>query len=104
MTDNFFIWEGMKVMMIKIIKMMMMMMMMIIMMMMKGDTSVAAVNEHGEILALRLGQVRRRGMWAHWIIETLLFKIMKVGMMIIRMMRMMSRCPSSTGWCRRAAP
>ena len=53
------------------------------MMMMKGDTSVAAVNEHGEILALRLGQVRRRGMWAHWIIETLLFKIMKVGMMMM---------------------
>ena len=80
MTDNFFIWEGMKVMIMKIIMMMIMMMMM---MMMKGDTSVAAVNEHGEILALRLGQVRRRGMWAHWIIETLLFKIMKVGMMMM---------------------
>ena len=83
MTDNFFIWEGMKVMMMKIIMMMMMMMiMMMMMMMMKGDTSVAAVNEHGEILALRLGQVRRRGMWAHWIIETLLFKIMKVGVIM----------------------
>ena len=70
--------------------MIVMMLLMMMIMMIKGDTSVAAVNEHGEILALRLGQVRRRGMWAHWIIETLLFKIMKVWvMMMIRMIMMM---------------
>ena len=36
---------------------------------MAAGTSIAAVSEHGELLAVRLGVVRGRDMWGAWLAD-----------------------------------